>query len=357
MTLEAFVEHVGEVMRRAHSLFGAPPKSGRSVALASGLELAHAGDLISGGMAQTLGQSGAFAAEHATFGNEATSNLFRLAGNDERLGDQLREAARTDHTGRTTSGRVINNAAADTAALASYTDTPAGQRALIAALRARLAHQQQVVAAYKRRDAAMASLLRSMTYTSRPSSGGAGMPSAGSGFASPATSGPIGRPSLGGLNGLMQPSSTSRGGDADTVLAARADPRAASVPPGPGGEAATAALSQRGKPYVWGAKGPSSFDCSGLTQWAWAHAGVRLGPDTYSQVQQGVPVDPGDVRAGDLIFPKGSWDSRGPGHVQLAISPTQVVHAPQSGDVVRVIAMPGSFVARRPVPVPSSAEN
>ena len=149
------------------------------------MELCRAGDLISGGIAQSLGQSGAFAADYTIFGNQTTSNLFRLAGNDERLGDQLREAARTDRHGRTTSGRVINNAAADTAALASYTDTPAGQRVLIVALRARLAHQQQVVAAYKRRDVAMASLLRSMTYTSRPSRGGAGMPSAGGGFAAP----------------------------------------------------------------------------------------------------------------------------------------------------------------------------
>ncbi|MDT5016567.1 MAG: hypothetical protein QOD39_2727, partial [Mycobacterium sp.] len=88
MTLEAFVEHVGEVMRRAHSLFGAPPKSGRSVALASGLELARAGDLVSGGMAQTSGQSGVFAADYTTFGNQATTRLYRLSGNDERLGDQ-----------------------------------------------------------------------------------------------------------------------------------------------------------------------------------------------------------------------------------------------------------------------------
>src|SRR3954471_22206861 len=108
MTLEAFVEHVGEVMRRAHSLFGAPPKSGRSVALASGLELSHAGDLISGGIAQTSGQSGVFAADYTTFGNQAASRLHRLAGNDERLGDQLREAARADRSGRITSGRVIN---------------------------------------------------------------------------------------------------------------------------------------------------------------------------------------------------------------------------------------------------------
>jgi cell wall-associated NlpC family hydrolase len=130
------------------------------------------------------------------------------------------------------------------------------------------------------------------------------------------------------------------------------DDRAAAVPGGPGGAAARAALGKRGVAYVWGAKGPSNFDCSGLTQWAWRQAGVQLGSDTYSQIRQGVPVPPDQVRAGDLIFPASSFDGRGPGHVQLAISPTEVVHAPQTGDVVRVAPMPSRFVARRPVPLP-----
>jgi len=56
------------------------------------------------------------------------------------------------------------------------------------------------------------------------------------------------------------------------------------------------------------------------------------------------------VRAGYLIFPKYAFGSGGPGHVQLAISATEVVHAPQSGDVVRVAPMPSAYVARRPVP-------
>lgn len=112
--------------------------------------------------------------------------------------------------------------------------------------------------------------------------------------------------------------------------------------------AVKSALSKRGTAYVWGAKGPTNFDCSGLTQWAWRQAGVTLGPNTYTQINQGSPVAPGQVQAGDLIFPKNSWDSRGPGHVMLAISPTEVVHAPQTGDVVKVSPMPAAFVARRP---------
>lgn len=79
---------------------------------------------------------------------------------------------------------------------------------------------------------------------------------------------------------------------------------------------------------MWGAKGPSVFDCSGFTQWAWAQAGVKIGPDTCTQIKEGIPVPRGQVRAGDLIFPLNSFGSGGkpgPGHVQIAISDTQVV--------------------------------
>jgi cell wall-associated NlpC family hydrolase len=89
-----------------------------------------------------------------------------------------------------------------------------------------------------------------------------------------------------------------------------------------------------------------------LTQWACGQAGERIGGDTYSQIKDGVPVPPGQVRAGDLIFPMSSFGEggkSGPGHVQMAISGTQVVHAPTTGDVVRVTGMPGQYIARRPV--------
>ena len=139
-----------------------------------------------------------------------------------------------------------------------------------------------------------------------------------------------------------------------TTLASMVEHRAADIPDEPGEGAAKAALSRVGRPYVWGAKGPNAFDCSGLTQWAWHQAGVELGGDTYSQITQGVPVAPDQVRAGDLIFPLddfGEDGHSGPGHVQLAISGDQVVHAPTSGDVVRIAPMPHHFIARRPMRV------
>jgi cell wall-associated NlpC family hydrolase len=344
--MSVLVEQVAETLGRAHRLFGDPPESGGAAAQDAATTLIAAGDTVRTGVGWIHGLSGEFASSFTNFGDRAAPALDGLAATDQRLSDRLRDAAGADRTGRASSGGVIHGAAADTAALAPYTRWPAGQKALLAALRARVVHQQQVVAAYRVRDAKMAALLRSFIYAARTPAPSGGMPSGsngsglGLGTASPIAS--------------AVPRTTGDGGHGrqpHTVLAGRLDRRAESVPAGAGGAAAAAALSKRGTPYVWGAKGPEQFDCSGLTQWAWARAGVRLGPDTYTQVTQGVPVAPGDVRAGDLIFPKDSFDSRGPGHVQLAISPTEVVHAPQTGDVVRVAPMPSAYVARRPVPV------
>ncbi len=338
MSIGAVVQQVGEVLSRAHSLFGDPMTSGGSAARSAGSALTGAGAVLRGGLAQISGLSGEFFTGYAAFAGRRAPSLDSLAGSDQRLSDHLHDAAGADRTGRATSGGVLSGAAADTSAFAPYTTTPAGQKALIAALRARLAHQQRVVAAYKVRDARMAALLRSMAYSARAGGAGSGIPFTGGGLSAGRNAG----------TGGGGPSSMDR--RPHTMLASRVDRRAEAVPGDPGGVAAAAALSKQGTPYVWGAKGPDRFDCSGLTQWAWAQAGVRLGPDTYSQVSQGVPVAPGDVRAGDLIFPKDDFDSRGPGHVQLAISPTQVVHAPQTGDVVRIAPMPSAYVARRPVP-------
>lgn len=113
--------------------------------------------------------------------------------------------------------------------------------------------------------------------------------------------------------------------------------------------AVKAALAELGVRYQWGAKNPTAggVDCSGLTQWAWRQAGVRIGEDTYAQVRQGTPVAPKDVRPADLIFPTAAFNSRGPGHVQLAIGDGKVIEAPGRGMTVRIVPLPTSFIARR----------
>lgn len=114
--------------------------------------------------------------------------------------------------------------------------------------------------------------------------------------------------------------------------------------PASGGRAAIAvraALSRLGRPYVWGASGPDQFDCSGLVQWAYAQAGLRLDRTTYQQINDGIPVPRSLVRPGDLVFPHA-------GHVQLAIGGNRVVEAPYPGAVVRISALGANVAVRRP---------
>jgi hypothetical protein len=174
------VAQVGEVLGRAHSLFGDPPASGQGPAAGSVMKLSGAGDLVRSGQAQMAPLSGQLATNYSTFAGGAGPALDTLAGNDRALSTQLDEAARADRTGRTSSGTVVNGAAADTNGLAPLTNTPAGQKALLVALRQRVAQQQQVVQAYKTRSARMAALMRSMAYSGRAPVGG-GTPFGGGG--------------------------------------------------------------------------------------------------------------------------------------------------------------------------------
>lgn len=104
------------------------------------------------------------------------------------------------------------------------------------------------------------------------------------------------------------------------------------------------ALAQVGKPYVFGAEGPNSYDCSGLMMAAWAHAGVRIPRVTDDQVHTGVAVySIAAMQPGDLIFIPGSHGTAAhPGHVGMYIGLAgdgrqYLVQAPHTGDVVKVV--------------------
>ncbi|WP_101389672.1 NlpC/P60 family protein [Streptomyces sp. TLI_146] len=104
--------------------------------------------------------------------------------------------------------------------------------------------------------------------------------------------------------------------------------------PAPSGRAAAAvayAYTALGKPYVWGATGPSSFDCSGLTQAAWGAAGVALPRTTYTQINSGPRVARSALAPGDLVF-----FYSGISHVGLYIGGGQMIHAPHPGAPVRI---------------------
>ncbi|MFF2063539.1 NlpC/P60 family protein [Streptomyces sp. NPDC058200] len=90
------------------------------------------------------------------------------------------------------------------------------------------------------------------------------------------------------------------------------------------------ARTQIGKPYVWGATGPSSYDCSGLTQAAWKEAGVELPRTTWDQVKAGTRVATEDLLPGDLVF---FYDDIS--HVGIYIGDGMMIHAPKPGANVR----------------------
>ncbi|MFH8449999.1 NlpC/P60 family protein [Streptomyces fungicidicus] len=108
--------------------------------------------------------------------------------------------------------------------------------------------------------------------------------------------------------------------------------------------AVAAARSALGKPYVWGASGPSSFDCSGLVQWSYAQAGVGLPRTSQAQRYAGRQVPLSEARPGDLVVYRSDAS-----HVGMYMGNGQVIHAPYPGAPVRydpVGMMPVSSVTR-----------
>ncbi|MGW2344503.1 NlpC/P60 family protein [Streptomyces sp. NPDC001661] len=119
-------------------------------------------------------------------------------------------------------------------------------------------------------------------------------------------------------SGSSSGSSGSSSGSSDASYATKA------------AQALAFAKAQEGKPYVWGATGPDSYDCSGLTQAAWKSAGISLPRTTWDQVEIGKTVPLSDIQPGDLVF---FYDDIS--HVGLYMGDGMMVHAPKPGAVVR----------------------
>ncbi|GHJ38171.1 C40 family peptidase [Streptomyces sp. TS71-3] len=108
--------------------------------------------------------------------------------------------------------------------------------------------------------------------------------------------------------------------------------------------ALAAARSALGRPYVWGANGPAGFDCSGLTQWAYAQAGIGLPRTSQSQRYAGSQVPLSQIRPGDLVAYREDAS-----HIAMYAGHGQVIHAPYPGAPVRydpIGMMPVSSVTR-----------
>ena len=98
-------------------------------------------------------------------------------------------------------------------------------------------------------------------------------------------------------------------------------------------QAVAFAYAQLGKPYVWGATGPGSYDCSGLVQAAWASAGVSIPRVTYDQWAALPHVSASSIQPGDLLFYEGE------GHVTMYVGDGYMIDAPQTGLDVEKIPM------------------
>lgn len=134
----------------------------------------------------------------------------------------------------------------------------------------------------------------------------------------------------------------------DAMTQAAATGGAAAVARPLTGDAATTdrvvrfALAQQGKPYVFGTKGPDTFDCSGLVSAAYSQVGIEIPAYTFTQATYGRAVDTATepIKPGDLVFVRGGRPPSDLGHVGIAISATEWVQAPRTGDVVKTGAIP-----------------
>ncbi len=125
-----------------------------------------------------------------------------------------------------------------------------------------------------------------------------------------------------------------------------------------GTRAVAFALAQQGKPYQWGAEGPDTYDCSGLTWLAWQHAGLAWERMTAAGQwqwlhQHGHDVPAKQLRAGDLLFyDNNPSDPATIHHVAMAIGDGRMVEAPEPGIPVRIVSVrrEGFYAAARPIP-------
>jgi cell wall-associated NlpC family hydrolase len=272
-----------EVLNRAHQLFAA---STWAVSLDAGL--AHytglpdrAAELNTGG-----GQERYRLAVHAH------REVLQSTAQTDAAATAVIAAARDDHArAREQTENVVAEARAD-AAVAP--DSPLAQREAMRRRAARLRAQQAHVLSARQRALRHRAALQGLRYRS-------------------------GRRRGHWPAGLRLPSSNSRAG-----------------------RAVRAAVSRLGRPYVWGATGPDQFDCSGLTQWAYAQAGIHLDRTTYQQIYDGIPVPRSHIRPGDLVFPSA-------GHVQMAVGNNLVIEAPHTGAAVRISPLGAHVAIRRPL--------
>jgi peptidoglycan DL-endopeptidase CwlO len=121
-------------------------------------------------------------------------------------------------------------------------------------------------------------------------------------------------------------------------------PSAVTAPPPPGNagtgaQAVGIAMRYLGVPYVWGGASPGGFDCSGLTMYVYAQLGISLPHYAAAQYGMGYAVGQDQLQAGDLVFFSGL------GHMGMYIGGGSFIHAPHTGDVVKISSLSDSYYA------------
>ena len=129
---------------------------------------------------------------------------------------------------------------------------------------------------------------------------------------------------------------------APTVPVAAPTPTApppSAAPPARYGGVVGIAMRYLGTPYVWGGASPSGFDCSGFVMYVYGQVGVSLPHSSYAQYGYGSPVSRGNLQPGDLVF----FD--GLGHEGIYVGGGSFIHAPHTGDVVKISSLSGWYAS------------
>jgi peptidoglycan DL-endopeptidase CwlO len=334
------VAGVDRLLTRGHGLFpaGGPGEGGQVFAAGAGrgsVPAAPGGDSGLSGGATAAG--GAY--QQAQAGTD---------GLDEGSGQAVTDGGAVGAQGRAASGLIRDQARAVGAATAALGRSPAGAQLIMATMDQHLAAMQRQLDQTTAQNRLLALRLRELAagYRGIGSAGMGGMPLSGLGGLTSGSGGLSGVTGLAsGIPASLMGSLRSGGGEPGGESGAwmfGGDGRGR----GTALRAVQYAETRLGCPYVWGAAGPRTYDCSGLVMDAYAHMGVRLPRMTYDMIRVGTPVDRADVRAGDLVF--SDFSGRGPEHVQLAVSSTKVIEAPTPGGHVQYSGFPhGRVVVKR----------
>lgn len=273
-------------------------------------------------------------AEAASAAQAARTQQSVIAGEKAGL---LQELARAQHISVALAGKRQ-------AALAEIAQRRAQERARQAALAAarELAREQaqkaqekaaqEKAAQEKAAQAAAAAQQAAESQSAGPAPQAPGeQPSSSSGAASaPGTAKPAPQPA---------PAPAPTSASAPTPAPTSAPAPAPAPVPAPGGGAQQAisfAKAQLGEPYQWGAAGPGSWDCSGLTMAAWGSAGRSLPHYSVAQYAAGTPITVADLQPGDLVFWSSNGQPSGIHHVALYLGGGQIIHAPRTGRPVEI---------------------